>query len=217
MTGGTPDLARLGSRHRRALCLHRSGGATQHRRLGSRAVDRINVVGTSGAGKTTFAAELAETLGIPHVEIDALFWGPNWTEAPRDVLRDRLAVALAGPRWVVDGNYGSVRQLVWSRIDTVVWLDYSFPTVIGRILRRTARRVIGREEMWAGNRESLRLAFSRDSIVVWSLTTFRRRRREYPRLLAGRPDLDVVRLRTPRAARRWLNSLGPASARREGG
>jgi adenylate kinase family enzyme len=174
---------------------------------------RIHIVGTSGAGKTIFAASLTQRLMVPHVEIDALAWGPNWSETPREELRQHLAAALAGPSWVVDGNYGFLRDLVWSRADTVVWLDYSFPVVIGRALRRTARRILRHELLWSGNRETLRKALSRESIVLWSLKTFRRRRREYPTLFAGRPALTVVRLTSPTTARRWLESVHPVDAR----
>lgn len=111
---------------------------------------RVHIVGTSGAGKTIFAASLAHRLAVPHVEIDALAWGPDWGETPRGELRQRLAAALAGPSWVVDGNYGFLRDLVWSRADTVVWLDFSFAVVMGRVLRRTAGRVLRREELWSG-------------------------------------------------------------------
>jgi adenylate kinase family enzyme len=93
-------------------------------------VQRINVVGTSGSGKTTFAIELARRLDVPHIEIDEMFWGPGWTPTSRDALRERLAAALDGPAWVVDGNYGSVRDVVWSRADTVVWLDYPLRLVL---------------------------------------------------------------------------------------
>jgi adenylate kinase family enzyme len=175
-------------------------------------MDRVHVVGTSGAGKTWLARELARRMNAPHVEIDELFWQPDWTETPRDVLRERLAAALAAPRWVVDGNYGSARDIVWARADTVLWLDYPLPIVMARVLRRTVRRLARREVLWAGNRESLRRTFSRDSILLWTLTTFARRRREFVDLARTERRLTVVRLRSPRAAARWLASAQPARA-----
>jgi adenylate kinase family enzyme len=166
---------------------------------------RINVVGTSTAGKTTMAAALASVLRVPHVELDALHWEPNWTEAPDDVLRDRVRAAIAGDGWVVDGNYAMVRDLLWERVEAVVWLDLPLRTVLWRYLTRTIRRVGRREELWSGNRERLSThLFSRDSLLWWILTTYRRRRREYPPQLAARPDIMTVRLRSRRAADRWL-------------
>ncbi|MDQ2853407.1 MAG: adenylate kinase [Chloroflexota bacterium] len=173
---------------------------------------RINVVGTSSVGKTTLAARLAELLNVPHVELDALHWEPNWTEAPTDVLRERASAAIAGEGWVVDGNYAKVRDLVWARAEAVVWLDLPLRQILSRYLRRTVRRVAGREELWAGNRERLSMHLvSRDSLLWWILSTYRLRRREYPRLLAARPDLVTVRLRSAGAADQWLAGLVPAT------
>jgi adenylate kinase family enzyme len=176
---------------------------------------RIAVVGTSGAGKTTLARRLAQHLGLTHVELDAIHWGPGWAPIPQDVLRDRVAGALEGDAWVIDGNYGAVRDIVWTRADTLVWLDYTLPVVMGRVTWRTLRRSLLGEELWNGNRERLRTAaFSRDSIIWWALSTYRRRKREYP-LLFSKPEyayLDVVHLRSPRQARDWLEGL-PASPR----
>jgi adenylate kinase family enzyme len=169
---------------------------------------RINVVGTSAAGKTSLASSLAQILHVPHVELDALHWQPNWTEAPTDVLRERVRSAIDGDGWVVDGNYAAVRDLVWARVEAIVWLDLPLTTILGRYARRTVRRVAGREELWAGNRERLSTHLcSRDSLLWWILTTYRRRRREYPPLLAARPDLHVVRLRSAHAADQWLAQL----------
>ncbi len=168
---------------------------------------RIAVVGTSGSGKTTLAFRLARILGVPHVELDAIHWGPNWTPPSREVFRQRTAQALSGNAWVTDGNYSAVRDIIWSRADTVVWLDYALPVVLARVLWRTIWRAFTREKLWNENQERVREAFfSRDSIILWALTTYRRRRREYP-LLLGKPEhahLAVVHLRSPRAARRWL-------------
>ena len=171
---------------------------------------RIAVVGTSGAGKTTLACRLAQHLGLNHVVLDAVHWGPGWAPTPREVLRDRVAEALAGDAWVTDGNYGAVRDIVWTRADTLVWLDYALPVVMGRVTWRTFRRSLLGEELWNGNRERLRTAvFSRDSIIWWALSTYRRRKREYP-LLFGQPQyahLNVVHLHSPRQARNWLEGL----------
>lgn len=175
---------------------------------------RIVVVGTSGSGKTTFARNLAERLGIPHIELDAIHWGPDWTPAPVDLFRARTAQALSGEAWSVDGNYSAAREIVWPRADTIVWLDYALPVVMSRVIVRTFRRVITREELWSGNRERVFTAiFGRDSIIRWALTTYGRRRREYP-VLFRRPEyahLRIVLLRSPRQARLWLESLPAAN------
>lgn len=172
--------------------------------------DRIAVVGTSGSGKTTLARRLAERLGFEHVELDSLHWGPDWTPTPRDLFRVRVAEALGGETWTTDGNYSSVRDIVWIRADTVVWLDYSLAVVMGRVTWRTIRRSALREELWSGNRERIGTALmSRDSIILWALNSYRRRKREYPVLL-GQPEyahLRVVRLASPRAAEAWFNGL----------
>ena len=173
---------------------------------------RINVTGTSASGKTTFARALGERLQLPVIELDALHWEPNWTEAPAAVMRERVRAVLANAdAWVVDGNYSVTRDLVWERVECVVWLDFSLPVILRRFLRRTARRIRSREELWpgTGNRENLGQHLDpRSSLLWWILTTYRRRRREYPRLLAARPDIRVVRLRSPRQAHRWLEELG---------
>ena len=173
------------------------------------AARRINVIGTSAAGKTMLAATLADLLGVRHVELDALHWEANWTEVAPEVMRERVAAAIAGDAWVVDGNYSVVRDLIWARAEAIVWLDLPLRTILWRFAVRTSRRIIGREELWNGNRERLRTQLaSRDSLLLWILSTYRRRRREYPARLAERPDLLAVRLRSARAAHEWLREIG---------
>jgi adenylate kinase family enzyme len=171
---------------------------------------RVAVVGTSGSGKTTLARRLAQHLGVPHVELDALHWAADWTPVPREVFRARVSRALDGDAWTTDGNYSAVRDIIWSRADTVVWLDYAWGVVMGRVTWRTLRRSLMREELWNGNRERLWEGFfGRDAIVWWALRTYRRRKREYP-VLFRQPEfahLSVVRLGSPRSAREWLTSL----------
>jgi adenylate kinase family enzyme len=173
---------------------------------------RINVTGTSCSGKTTLARELARRLDAPHVEFDALFWGPNWTPVPGDTFRARLAEALAGETWVADGGYAAVREITWSRADTVVWLDYPMRTVLARWARRTIRRIRSGEEFWpgTGNRESVRNALRRDGLLWWILSTHRRRHRSMSEAMRERRDLRWVRLRSPREADAWLASVQPS-------
>ncbi len=171
---------------------------------------RISVVGTSGSGKTTVGRAIACRLGIPFIELDALAWLPGWTNRPLAELRELVEERTRGPSWVVDGNYSKVRDLVWGRADTVVWLDYPFRRVFGQLLHRTVRRALRREELWNGNRESLRMSFfSRESILLWAIRTHGRRKRQYPELLAlpEHAHLKVIRLRSPAATRRWLDGL----------
>ncbi len=170
---------------------------------------RIVVVGTSGSGKTTLARKLAERCGCPHVELDALHWEPGWQEAPPDVFRERLIAALAGDAWVADGNYQKVRDLIWPRADTLLWLDYPLTVVLCRIFRRTVSRIFTREMLWGTNQEHLGALFRRDSILLWVLRTYRRRQREYRVLFEGAPypHLTMIRLRSPRETDRWLAAL----------
>ena len=175
------------------------------------AIQRIAVVGTSGTGKTTLARQLSARLGLPHVELDALHWDPGWAPTPAEIFVGRAGAALGGDTWVVDGNYPEVRDLIWRRADTIVWLDYSLALTMWRLTLRTFRRVATREVLWNGNRERGLSAhfFSRDSIFLWALRTYGLRRREYPALLAlpSYAHLRAVRLRSPRATNAWLASL----------
>jgi adenylate kinase family enzyme len=164
---------------------------------------RIAVVGTTCSGKTTVARRLAEQEGVRHIELDALHWGPNWSEPSADDFRSQVEKALATDGWVADGGYhGKLGDLVLERAELVVWLDPPLPTILGRLAARTLRRIRGREELWGGNRETWRGAFlSRDSLFLWALKTHRPRRKRYEERLAR---LEVVRLTSSADTETWL-------------
>lgn len=174
-------------------------------------IRRVAVVGTTGSGKTTFAAHLAQLLAVPHVELDSLHWEPNWVEAPLEVFRERVDRALSGEGWVVDGNYGKVRDIIWTRADTVVWLDYSLPRIFWRLTWRTVRRIFTHQELWNGNRERLRSQFSKESLFLWVLTSRPRHQRDYPRLLKEYAHLRVARFNSSHAAEEWLSQIATKS------
>jgi adenylate kinase family enzyme len=132
---------------------------------------RISVVGAPGSGKTTAGRRLAAWLDLPFLELDAMFHQPDWGELPRDAFRQQVSDALSAAGWVVDGNYSAIRDLVWRRADTVVWLDLPRRVVMRRVILRTIRRAITRERLWNGNREPLANLFRWDptkSIIRYS-------------------------------------------------
>jgi len=98
--------------------------------------ERIVVLGRTGSGKTTLARQLATVVQAPHVELDSLYFGPQFTTAPLALLRERTTAAIAGDRWVTDGNKRAVRDLVWPRVDTIIWLDYSLGVSLWRLGKR---------------------------------------------------------------------------------
>ena len=178
------------------------------------AMERVVVVGTSCSGKTTLARHLAQVLGSPHVELDGIHWMSCWRERPVDEVRRLAGEAAAADRWVMDGNYRIVRDIVWGRATTVVWLNYPFRVVLWRAMSRTTRRVVTQEELFSGNREGFRQSFlSRDSIILWAITSYRRVRREYRRILDDEdfPHLRVIELRRPAEAEALVGALGERS------
>jgi adenylate kinase family enzyme len=172
-------------------------------------VQRINVKGTSGSGKSTFARELAERLGLPYVELDALHHGPNWSEPTAEEFRARVhgAMDAAPAGWVIDGNYEvKLGETVIAAADTIVWLDLPLPLKLRRVAGRTRERIRDDVELWNGNKETWRNAlWGRESLFVWMIRGHFRHRRSWPRLYADDPRF--VRLGSVEETREWLDSM----------
>jgi adenylate kinase family enzyme len=165
---------------------------------------RILVAGTSGSGKTTIAGAIAVALGIPHIEIDALYHGPNWT--PRQAFESDVRSFSSQPAWVTEWQYSQVRPLLAERADLVVWLDLPRRTVMWQVIRRTLHRRLRRQLLWNGNIEPPLWTVVQDHehIVRWAWTTHHKTETRMRELNQGRPDLPIVRLRSGREAMHWL-------------
>jgi adenylate kinase family enzyme len=172
-------------------------------------VRRVSIVGNSGSGKTSLARALAARLRVPHIELDAIFHQRGWTELPVDDFRERVDGATSGDGWVVDGNYSAVRDIIWRRADTVVWLDLPRRVVMPRIIRRSAVRAALRRELWNGNRERWRNLVSlnpQESVIAWSWQNHARQRARYAAAMADPQwqHVDFVALHTPREVKAFL-------------
>ena len=173
-------------------------------------MQRVLVVGITGAGKSSAARRLATTLGVPFHELDALALGPGWTTPPDFV--DTVQAILERPGWVLDSfGYEPVREAMWAAADTVVWLDYPRRVVAARVLRRSAGRTVRRTPVFGGNIETWRSWLDPEHPVWWAMTQFRARRRL---LLSLTTDpqarhLQVYRLRTPGEFESFLARLQP--------
>ncbi|MBN1305212.1 MAG: hypothetical protein JXA13_12320 [Anaerolineales bacterium] len=173
---------------------------------------RIVVVGTTGAGKSTLAGQLADRLNLALVELDALNWQPNWTNTPTEELLVKVDQATRGEAWVAAGNYECSRSITWTRAQAICWLDFPFCTILWRLVSRTVKRVQTRELLWGTNYErfwpQMKL-WSSESVFNWFFQTYWRRKREFPGLLSQTEysHLKVFHFKTPQETQDWLDSL----------
>jgi adenylate kinase family enzyme len=165
---------------------------------------RVLLAGTSGSGKTTLAERISEELGIPYVEIDGLFHGPNWT--PRPSFQEEVRRFTAEAAWVTEWQYDSVRPLLAERADLLVWLDLPKAVVMRQVMRRTLSRRWHRERLYGGNVEPpLRSIFTDpEHVVRWAWTTHHQTPVRISAVLEEHPRRTVVRLRSHEDASHWL-------------
>lgn len=170
---------------------------------------RVVVFGTTGSGKSRLANRLSERTGLRVVELDSLYWARDWQGVPLDLFRHRVERETKDGGWIVVGNYSQVRDLLWPAADTLVWLDLPLPLVMSRLVRRTVKRAVTKEDLWGtGNTESLFRSFcTRQSILLWALKTHGRNRRRFAIECAflGK-NKDVVHLRSDHAIEQFVRA-----------
>lgn len=177
---------------------------------------RFNVIGTSGSGKSTFSRRLAEILSLPYVELDQIFWEPNWTHLKDEDLFRQLDRITDGDSWVLDGNYSRTTPIKWSKAECVIWLDHSFAVNVYRAVTRAFSRAVDQKELWpgTGNRESFRQSFfSTDSIILWTLRTYLKNKKRYSLAMKNSQykHLKFVRLRSQKDVDKFIDGLRQAT------
>jgi adenylate kinase family enzyme len=170
-------------------------------------MNRVVVIGSSCSGKSTFSRYLSGKLQIPYIELDQLHWLPDWVEREDGDFRARVSQAVLADSWVLDGNYSVVRDLVWPRATTMIWLNHSFGLVLYRAITRSVIRTVTRQPLFSGNIETFRQTFlSRESIIWWVLKTYHLKRRSYAVLLQEQKakGVNVIEFNSQKAVDAYL-------------
>lgn len=106
---------------------------------------RINVIGTSGSGKSRFCRQLVSKLDSPHCELDALYWQANWTSLEKSAFLQKIVDVTAQPCWILDGNFNWTVDTKWVNVETVIWIDYSLARTMFHAVKRALHRAITRK------------------------------------------------------------------------
>lgn len=145
---------------------------------------KIYIIGTSGSGKTTLARRLAQEKELRYIELDDLYWLPNWTESVLEDFIAKVKDATEGDNWVACGNYRHVKGYIMEQADCIVWLDFSFWRVFSQIFKRTIKHIVNRTPIAGGNQETFyQQFFTKKSIFLWVIQTHQRRRRNYLKMM----------------------------------
>jgi adenylate kinase family enzyme len=169
----------------------------------------VLVYGAPGAGKTTMAEAISRATGLPWHPVDDLTWEPGWVQVPLEEQRRRISEICAGEEWILDAAYGPWLEIPLARADLIVALDYPRWLSLQRLVRRTVSRAVRRTEVCNGNRESLRMALSKESIVIWHFRSVAKRRRRMQEWACQAEGPAVLRFTRARDANQWVAGLGP--------
>jgi adenylate kinase family enzyme len=177
---------------------------------------RILVYGATGSGKSTLANSLGRLTGIPVTSVDDICWSPGWVQMPPGDQIAHFDALTRTDAWILDSAYGPWRDIAYGRADLVVALDYPRLVSLIRLLRRTRARIVDRQEICNGNHESWRTVFARDSLVVWHVTSFRRKRSEMRTWAAAASGPPIVLLGRPHETATFLERVRGGAAGLEG-
>lgn len=175
-------------------------------------MNKIIIIGASGAGKTTLSVQLSELLKIPHTELDSIYHQANWQPIDKQEFVEKVNVIAKQPEWIFCGNYFTrLGMEFWEQADTIIWCDYSFLKVITRLFVRTLKRTITKEELWNGNREGFYTNFfTKKSIFVWMLQSWNKQKKRYGIIFSESekyPDIHFVRLKSPNETKAFLKQV----------
>jgi len=173
---------------------------------------RINVIGTTGSGKSTFSTRLANKIDCQYIQMDQIFWKSGWTESTDDEFIPKVKNAVAGDCWVLDGNYSRTNDIKWQNADTIIWIDFSYFRTLSQLFKRTVIRIVLQQELWlgTGNRESFGKSFmSKKSIFVWFFKNYQKNKSRYSKLMRSPSvkHIEFIRLRSPKEVKQFIEDI----------
>lgn len=171
---------------------------------------KIMICGSIGAGKTTLAKALSKKLNIAHTELDSVYWLPGWQMRPAEQMQELINKTTSVDRWIICGNFNAFKELTRDRADTIIWLDYPFLICFWQALKRSIRNIKTHQKCCNGNQDTWRrLFFSKNSILLWLIRTFRRRNKRYETMMQDPfyKNKAFIRLKSRKEAEKWLAGL----------
>lgn len=166
-------------------------------------MDRIMIIGCGGSGKSTLARQLGEKLNLPVTHLDQLFWTPGWVNVSQEEFDRRHRQAIAGEKWILDGNFDRTIAERITRCDTVIYLDFSrFACLMGVAKRILTTYGKVRPDMGEGCPERFDWEF-----LQWVWNFNKNKREKNYRLLKEAKGIQVIILKNRRQVRRFLSSL----------
>ena len=170
-------------------------------------MNRIAIIGTSCSGKTTLACNISKILNIPHIELDHLYWQKNWQPLEKELFREKVRKAVQHEKWVIDGNFSIVRDIIWENADTIIWLNYPFEVVFLQALARSIKRIVTRERLFGNNVESFyQTFFTKNSILYWIIYTHWNYKRTYSHLIRNSKK-QIIELCSTREKNNFMRAL----------
>ena len=170
---------------------------------------KINVVGTSGSGKSTFSKKLSRKINHSYIEMDELHWKSDWIESNTEDFFEKLKKKLSSENWILDGNYFKAQDIKWEKTNQVIFLDLPFWVVFFRVIRRSIFRVIKREKLWHGNKESfVNLFFSKESMILHTIRSFQKNRDRFHELSRSKKYkyIEFVKLKSQKEIDEFLSN-----------
>lgn len=171
---------------------------------------KIMIGGSIGAGKSTLAKALSKKLNIEHTELDSFYWLPNWQVRPADQMRELINKTTSADSWIICGNFNAFKEITLDRADMIIWLDYPLFVCLWQAFKRSWHNIYTQQKCCNGNQDTWQhLFFSKNSIVLWLIRTFRRRNKRYTAIMQDPfyENKTFVRLKSHKEAEKWLASL----------